>query len=82
MANVVVLHQYWCSFGAAEKIYVIREKDIKPELLDEILDLMDTVDTSWPQTFFRKTKVCLLSSTEIYNKFLSALSEQLKNRST
>jgi Glu-tRNA(Gln) amidotransferase subunit E-like FAD-binding protein len=79
MANVVVLHQYGCSFGVAERIYVVREQDITKEFLHEILSLMDEVDTSSPQEFFRKTKVCILTDQSIYKKILSALAEEVKN---
>ncbi len=78
MANVVVLHQYGCPFGVADRIYVIREIDITKEFLHEIIGLIGEVSTSFPQRFFREKKICFLSNQTIYKKFLSALAEEAK----
>jgi|GEM_PF-2050323 len=79
MANIVALHQYGCSFGVADIVYVIRERDITKEFLQKILAKVYEANTSSPREFFTKHKICFLSDESTYQKFLAALAEKVKN---
>lgn len=79
MANIVALRQYGCSFGVADIVYVVRERDITKEFLHEILVKMYEANTSSPDEFFTKYKICFLSDESTYQNFLSALLKESKN---
>jgi Glu-tRNA(Gln) amidotransferase subunit E-like FAD-binding protein len=79
MANLVALEQFGCSFGIADQVFVVRERDITKEFLQKILAMMCEVNTSSPREFFKKKKICFLSDQTVYNIFLAALAEEAKN---
>ncbi len=79
MANIVALRQYGCSFGIADEVYVVRERDITKQFLKKILDKMYEANTSSPREFFSRHKICFLSDEPTYQKLLSALMEESKN---
>lgn len=79
MANLVALQQFGCLFGIADQVFVVRECDITKEFLRKILTMMYEVNTSSSDEFFKKKKVCFLSTQTIYNKFLAALAKEAKS---
>lgn len=79
MANLVIFHEFGYPFLRAEKIYVLRKKDIQKTLVHELLQKMYEVQTTSVDVFFTETKICILTDPKIYSTLLLALRQAAKN---
>lgn len=67
------------SFDDADKVFVIRELDIKKEIIaKKILSLMEENKTDDPEQFFNASKICFLATKENFIAFLLSLQKILE----
>jgi len=73
-----VFEVFGCEYDKADRVYVIRERDINIRLARIVLGLMNRYKTPSPQEFFEKSKICFLTNSTLYEKFLEVLSREAK----